>query len=105
METPRRLRDELFLMPGVDRACMKSLWTPSTRCTGVSEDGSSAESPPDLLAYQGRAPTTRVQRILEDDQERARGSGTIARGREVHDNDDVLADMLSGLLCRRINPS
>ncbi|MGK9063733.1 efflux RND transporter permease subunit [Stutzerimonas chloritidismutans] len=39
METLRKLNDEVFLLPGVDRAGMKSLWTPSTRWAGVTEDG------------------------------------------------------------------
>ena len=39
LETLRKLSDELFLLPGVDRARMKSLWTPSTRWVGVTEDG------------------------------------------------------------------
>jgi len=39
LETLRRLNDELFLLPGVDRPYMKSLWTPSTRWLGVTEDG------------------------------------------------------------------
>jgi predicted RND superfamily exporter protein len=39
MEALRRLNDELFLLPGVARSDMKSLWTPSTRWTGVTEDG------------------------------------------------------------------
>ena len=39
METLRKLNDEAFLLPGVDRARMKSLWTPSTRWLGVTEDG------------------------------------------------------------------
>ncbi len=39
LDTLRRLSDEVFLMPGVDRARMKSLWTPSTRWVGVTEDG------------------------------------------------------------------
>jgi len=29
----------VFLLPGVDRARMKSLWTPTTRWVGVTEDG------------------------------------------------------------------
>ena len=37
--TLRKLNDELFLLPGVDRPYMKSLWTPTTRWTGVTEDG------------------------------------------------------------------
>jgi len=39
LETLRRLNDELFLLPGVDRPYMKSLWTPSTRWLGVTEEG------------------------------------------------------------------
>ncbi len=39
LEVLRKLNDELFLLPGVDRPYMKSLWTPSTRWLGVTEDG------------------------------------------------------------------
>jgi predicted RND superfamily exporter protein len=39
MDTLRRMSDEVFLLPGVDRMRMKSLWTPSTRWVGVTEDG------------------------------------------------------------------
>ena len=39
MDTLQRLNDELFLLPGVDRPFMKSLWTPSTRWASVTEDG------------------------------------------------------------------
>ena len=39
LEALRELSDELFLIPGVQRNGMKSLWTPSTRWTGVTEDG------------------------------------------------------------------
>ncbi len=35
----RRLSDKVFLLPGVDRAAMKSLWTPTMRWTGVTEEG------------------------------------------------------------------
>jgi len=38
-DTLRRLNDELFLIPGVDRPYMKSLWTPATRWVGVTEEG------------------------------------------------------------------
>ncbi|MBH3470599.1 efflux RND transporter permease subunit [Pseudomonas putida] len=34
-----QISDEAYLLPGVDRAAMKSLWTPSTRWTGVTEEG------------------------------------------------------------------
>ena len=39
LETLRRISDEVFLLSGVDRAGMKSLWTPTTRWVGVTEDG------------------------------------------------------------------
>jgi uncharacterized protein len=39
LETLQKLSDEIFLLPGVDRAAMKSLWTPSTRWVAVTEDG------------------------------------------------------------------
>ncbi|RZA34627.1 MAG: RND family transporter [Lysobacteraceae bacterium] len=39
LETLQKVSDEVFLLPGVDRAAMKSLWTPSTRWVGVTEDG------------------------------------------------------------------
>ena len=39
MDVLREFSDELFLLPGVSRQGMKSLWTPSTRWTGVTEDG------------------------------------------------------------------
>ncbi len=39
LDTVRKITDELFLYPGVDRPFMKSLWTPSVRWTGVTEEG------------------------------------------------------------------
>lgn len=39
METLRQLSDEAFLIPGVARMQMKSLWTPSARWVGVTEVG------------------------------------------------------------------
>ncbi len=39
LDTLRKINDEVFLMPGVERPYMKSLWTPATRWTGVTEDG------------------------------------------------------------------
>ncbi|MBL8421152.1 MAG: RND family transporter [Dechloromonas sp.] len=38
-ETLRKINDELFLTPGVDRAWLKSLWTPSVRWTEITEEG------------------------------------------------------------------
>jgi predicted RND superfamily exporter protein len=39
LETLRRLNDEVFLLPGVDRPFMKSLWTSNTRWAAVTEEG------------------------------------------------------------------
>lgn len=39
LESLRRINDEVFLTPGVDRAWMKSLWTPVVRWTEVTEEG------------------------------------------------------------------
>ncbi|HSV79045.1 MAG TPA: MMPL family transporter [Ramlibacter sp.] len=39
LDTLRKLSDEVFLLSGVDRMRMKSLWTPSTRWVGVTEEG------------------------------------------------------------------
>ncbi|MBS0341759.1 MAG: MMPL family transporter [Proteobacteria bacterium] len=35
----KKIQDELFLTPGVDRAWMKSLWSPAVRWTEVTEEG------------------------------------------------------------------
>jgi predicted RND superfamily exporter protein len=39
LETLQQLNDEIFLLPGVDRPFMKSLWTSNTRWVAVTEDG------------------------------------------------------------------
>jgi uncharacterized protein len=39
LETLRKISDEIFLLRGVSRNGMKSLWTPTTRWTGVTEEG------------------------------------------------------------------
>jgi uncharacterized protein len=39
LDTLRQLSDEVFLLPGVARNQMKSLWTPTTRWVGVTEEG------------------------------------------------------------------
>ena len=39
LEVLKQINDELFLMPGVDRAWMKSLWTPAVRWNEVTEEG------------------------------------------------------------------
>jgi predicted RND superfamily exporter protein len=39
LEVLKKINDDLFLTPGVDRAWVKSLWTPSVRWTEVTEEG------------------------------------------------------------------
>jgi len=39
LDTLRKLSDEVFLIPGVNRNQMKSLWTPTTRWIGITEEG------------------------------------------------------------------
>jgi uncharacterized protein len=39
LDVVRKINDELFMLPGVDRPYMKSLWTPAVRWTGVTEEG------------------------------------------------------------------
>ncbi|WP_444436280.1 efflux RND transporter permease subunit [Pseudomonas sp. A6] len=39
LETLKQINDQLFLSPGVDRAWMKSLWSPAVRWTEVTEEG------------------------------------------------------------------
>ena len=39
LDTLRKISDELVLTPGVDRAWVKSLWTPAVRWTEVTEEG------------------------------------------------------------------
>ena len=39
IDTLKRINNELFLTPGVDRAWVKSLWTPAVRWTEVTEEG------------------------------------------------------------------
>lgn len=39
LETLRRVSDELFLLPGVERSAFKSLWTPNTTWTAITDEG------------------------------------------------------------------
>lgn len=39
LEALKRINDELFLTPGVDRAWLKSMWTPTVRWSEVTEEG------------------------------------------------------------------
>ncbi|WP_286240003.1 efflux RND transporter permease subunit [Neptuniibacter halophilus] len=38
-DTLKRVTDELFFIPGVDRSALKSIWTPNVRWTEVTEEG------------------------------------------------------------------
>ena len=62
LETLRALNDQVFLIPGVDRAAMKSLWTPNMRWTGVTEEG--LEGGPGIPDdYDGSAASLQALRI------------------------------------------
>jgi len=39
LDTLQKISDEIYLMPGVDRPFMKSLWTANTRWVAVTEEG------------------------------------------------------------------
>jgi predicted RND superfamily exporter protein len=39
LETMRQINDEVYMLPGVDRTWMKSIWTPVVRWTEVTEEG------------------------------------------------------------------
>ena len=39
MDTLQKMNDEIYLLPGVDRPFMKSLWTTATRWAAVTEEG------------------------------------------------------------------
>lgn len=39
IEALQKINDQVFLLPGVDRSYMKSIWTPATRWIAVTEEG------------------------------------------------------------------
>lgn len=39
LETLQKINDEVFFIPGADRGALKSLWSPTTRWTEVTEEG------------------------------------------------------------------
>ncbi|WP_247256430.1 hypothetical protein [Pseudomonas moorei] len=39
LDVVRRVNDKIFLMSGVDRALMRSVWTPIVRWTEITEEG------------------------------------------------------------------
>ncbi|MDI1246592.1 MAG: MMPL family transporter [Rhodoferax sp.] len=58
----KSLSDQVYLMPGVDRNFMKSLWTPNTRWMGVTEEGLEGGAViPD--GYNGSAPSLAQLRL------------------------------------------
>lgn len=65
LETLQKINDEIFVLPGVDRVGMQSLWTPSTQWRGVTEEGfESGPVMPD--AYDGSpAALDEVKRNVE----------------------------------------
>ena len=56
LETLRRINDEVYLLPWVDRPYMKSLWMPSVRWTAVTEEGFDG-GPVISDAYNGSGPS------------------------------------------------
>ncbi|WP_373186521.1 RND family transporter [Halopseudomonas sp.] len=55
METLKRINDEVFFLPGVDRSNLRSLWTPNVRWTEVTEygfDGGPVANRPAYLTEQ-----------------------------------------------------
>ncbi|MBK5123968.1 MMPL family transporter [Burkholderia sp. R-69980] len=61
LETLKNVNDAMYLIPGIDRSWMKSLWMPIVRWTEVTEDGFSGGPvmPPD---YNGSADSIRTLR-------------------------------------------
>lgn len=59
LATLARINDEVFLLPGVDRPFMKSLWTPNTRWVGVTEEGMDG-GPVIPDGYDGKADSLRM---------------------------------------------
>jgi len=73
LTTLQQISDEVFLLPGVDRTFMKSLWTPNTRWVGVTEDGlEGGQVIP--LAYDG---TPDAQRALRANLARSGEMGQL----------------------------
>ncbi|HDZ57461.1 MAG TPA: RND family transporter [Pseudomonas xinjiangensis] len=72
METLKRINDEVFFLPGVDRSSLRSLWTPNVRWTEVTEYG-----------FDGGPVANRPAYVTEDDLEELREnilkSGEIGR--------------------------
>ncbi len=65
LDTLQKISDEIFVLPGVDRAGMQSLWTPNTQWRGVTEEG--FESGPVMPNSYDGSPATldQVRRNVE----------------------------------------
>ncbi|SFQ29238.1 efflux RND transporter permease subunit [Pseudomonas borbori] len=68
-----KLNDAVFLLPGVDRAWMQSLWSPAVRWTEVTEEGF-AGGPVMPRSYDG---TKKTIKELEDNIRKAGLLGTL----------------------------
>ena len=72
METLKRINDEVFFLPGVDRSNLRSLWTPNVRWTEVTEYG-----------FDGGPVANRPAYVTQDDLDELREnvlkSGEIGR--------------------------
>jgi hypothetical protein len=65
LATLQKISDELFMMPGVDRTFMKSLWTPSTQWRAVTDQGFEA-GPVIPIRYDGSPESiAQIQRNVE----------------------------------------
>lgn len=72
METLKRINDEVFFLPGVDRSNMRSLWTPNVRWTAVTEYGFDGGPVANQPAYL-------TEEHLEELRENILKSGEIGR--------------------------
>lgn len=72
METLKRINDEVFFLPGVDRSNLRSLWTPNVRWTEVTEYGFDGGPVANRPAYE-------TDEDLEELRENILKSGEIGR--------------------------
>ena len=72
METLKRINDEVFFLPGVDRSNLRSLWTPNVRWTEVTEYGFDGGPVANRPAYLSEAD-------LDELRENVLKSGEIGR--------------------------
>jgi hypothetical protein len=73
LATLRDINDEVFLLPGVDRPFMRSLWTPNTRWTAVTDEG--LEGGPVMPKHYDGSPAQ--QRLLEANLARSSEVGRL----------------------------